>query len=103
MDNIKRCPFCGGKAEAKGYKFFNVICTSCGACGAKKEMPSLAIEAWNNRRRIQCKGCVNYRAENGWCDLYSVYLDDDDVPVAEETNKWVAFKPDDYCSKAEEE
>ncbi len=61
MDELKTCPFCGGKAELyeseaynlktetkeKGTRWF-VMCGRCTAltCGALK---SMAIEVWNRR------------------------------------------------------
>ena len=53
MENLKPCPFCGGKAslETEDGIYFYVICDECSAdagsvmCYDKEE----AITAWNNR------------------------------------------------------
>lgn len=48
------CPFCGGVGRilitATGY---SVLCTQCGAEGAKKYDRDQAAEAWNRRREKQ--------------------------------------------------
>lgn len=64
--NLKRCPFCGGKAQPTvhlEYSWFAPVCISCGARGpsvridrglSSKEMSELMSEAdakWNRRAR----------------------------------------------------
>ena len=50
-EELKPCPFCGGKAElyARSFNDVNVICGNCscvmGTYGTKEK----AIEAWNKR------------------------------------------------------
>lgn len=55
MTELKRCPFCGGKAE-RGLNVENrhingavVFCKKCGATTSAYEHGELAIEAWNTR------------------------------------------------------
>ena len=55
MDEIKQCPFCGGKAEVNhvslgGYETgYDVRCPDCG-CGTDYcDKRQQAIDAWNRR------------------------------------------------------
>lgn len=49
MEDLKKCPFCGGKAEIVGYKIFWVICKECTAETKSFDTREEAIEAWNRR------------------------------------------------------
>ena len=101
---LKPCPFCGSDVEINGKKFYRVVCGNCGAVGGDATLPSKAVELWNKRAQkvdSRCKNCKHYREEHKWCDNLSVYLDEDDNPTLEETGRWIAFKPDDYCSNWE--
>lgn len=50
-EELKPCPFCGGKAEIFGHTAsWGAMCTKCGSCnrqGSKTEAE--AIKKWNNR------------------------------------------------------
>jgi Lar family restriction alleviation protein len=62
MEELKKCPFCGGEAEMNvnvgiyGYTP-DIYCAICKCCGAKIEMVSdnyndlstAVIDAWNRR------------------------------------------------------
>ena len=56
MDELKPCPFCGGKAKKcsnnyHGVRMHSVICTSC-KCGTTDfGYINHAIETWNRRIR----------------------------------------------------
>ena len=45
MEDLKKCPFCGGKAEIVGYKIFWVICKECTAETKSFDTREEAIEA----------------------------------------------------------
>ena len=56
MVELKKCPFCGGKAELKLMHGFRreviaafVYCTECGASMLSYALVRTAIEAWNRR------------------------------------------------------
>lgn len=60
MEEIKRCPFCNGKAnmhyvsasfddDDMVYEYVAVICVDCGAMGPKCQTEEEAIEMWNRR------------------------------------------------------
>lgn len=58
MDEIKNCPFCGGKGKLMEYDPFewhsgmaSVYRVKCVVCGAsiRKEKEEMAIWAWNRR------------------------------------------------------
>lgn len=56
MEEIKRCPFCNGKAKTDSIYWGNeeddysvVVCTECGAMGPKCQTEEEAIEMWNRR------------------------------------------------------
>lgn len=55
MDELKPCPFCGGKAKIRSEKYWqpnvrrNVICTNCFANTGWYKTEDEAIEAWNRR------------------------------------------------------
>ena len=52
MEELKPCPFCGGKAELS-YRYlfecFWVVCEQCGTESAAFGTEDGAIEAWNRR------------------------------------------------------
>lgn len=51
MDELKPCPFCGGKAKIRGEKYWrprvsrNVICTKCFSCSGWFDTEEEAVEA----------------------------------------------------------
>ena len=54
MEELKRCPFCGGKAELSVKHGFKgeviaafVYCTKCGVSTLSYASQSTAIESWN--------------------------------------------------------
>ncbi len=50
MENeLKPCPFCGGKALCTNPTTWMAWCTKCGAVGPWKLTYQEAIEAWNGR------------------------------------------------------
>jgi tRNA(Ile2) C34 agmatinyltransferase TiaS len=60
MEDIKRCPFCGGKAELRGEKRAYILCTRCNTRSAsfrfiigdeasEESAKSTAIRLWNSR------------------------------------------------------
>lgn len=56
MEELKKCPFCGGEAENEGLKGFDgkviiarVVCKQCGASTKSYASANGANEAWNNR------------------------------------------------------
>lgn len=53
MEELKRCPFCGGKAETVGGKTEEevawVYCKQCYAESGTYKTKALAIQAWNRR------------------------------------------------------
>ena len=56
MAGIKKCPFCGGKAELKEIKGFDrqvvsayVFCQDCEASTKNYATANVAIEVWNRR------------------------------------------------------
>lgn len=54
-NNLKPCPFCGGKAKIRGEKYWrprvsrNVICTKCFSNSGWFDTEEEAAEAWNRR------------------------------------------------------
>ncbi len=58
-EELKPCPFCGGKATIQGEDYANIFCgsNSCGmylinkakSCRDKK----MAIKAWNTRKGVE--------------------------------------------------
>lgn len=54
VEELKPCPFCGGKAElirsATSY-YCHVTCPNCGVFTAAFNLDETAIEAWNLRRK----------------------------------------------------
>lgn len=56
MEELKKCPFCGGEAEVRGIKDFSgkvimasVVCKKCEASTRSYAYENVAIETWNNR------------------------------------------------------
>ena len=54
IEELKRCPFCGGEAEVlSGYsgceKVYRVECSSCGGRSLSNELKCTVIAAWNRR------------------------------------------------------
>ena len=56
MDELKKCPFCGGEAETRDLKDFDgkvimasVVCKQCEAKTKQYGTIDAAIKAWNNR------------------------------------------------------
>jgi len=96
---LRKCLYCGGSAKVKGNTKHRVVCTSCGAMSGEYNLPSLAIRAWNGSKT--CSTCSNYHKEARWCDIHSIFLDDNGAPTIEETGRWTAFESCDFCSKWE--
>ncbi|WP_210786703.1 Lar family restriction alleviation protein [Providencia rettgeri] len=48
MNELKKCPFCGGEAKLVGYFLMEAKCRKCRASLPPKEMEE-AIYAWNRR------------------------------------------------------
>lgn len=56
MEELKRCPFCGGEAAQEAGKdlygeFECVYCKECSAC-IKADTKEEAIAEWNNRKPV---------------------------------------------------
>lgn len=49
MEELKRCPFCGGEAKIEGYKIFWATCKECTTETKVFDTKEEAIEAWNRR------------------------------------------------------
>nr|DAM57488.1 MAG TPA: restriction alleviation protein [Caudoviricetes sp.] len=57
MADLKRCPFCGGKARYRYEMPYNVVqCSKCKVCGLtvadayeQQDGKETAIKAWNRR------------------------------------------------------
>lgn len=53
MEELKKCPFCGG--EAKIYKLFDYVskyrveCMNCDMCSPNQNKSEEAMKAWNRR------------------------------------------------------
>lgn len=65
MSELKRCPFCGGKAHVEAHKFyeektkdftvktFGIICDNCHTSGGQfYKSEQEAIETWNTRKPV---------------------------------------------------
>ena len=53
-EELKKCPFCGGKAsvceaEFEGQTVFMVTCDDCGISTAGSDNETKVINAWNKR------------------------------------------------------
>lgn len=49
MEELNKCPFCGGKAEVTGRKKIRVECLNCGATSRAFDFKSQAVSFWNSR------------------------------------------------------
>jgi len=53
MEELKKCPFCGGKAmlirAREWYGYYSVGCSKCGIETNLHDTPAEAIAAWNRR------------------------------------------------------
>lgn len=49
MDELKPCPFCGGRPYLHGDDYYWVTCFECGVETSGYEDVSKVIEAWNRR------------------------------------------------------
>ena len=50
MEELKRCPFCGGEAKIAEYGCYSVYCTQfCCEQTIAYQDKETAIEAWNRR------------------------------------------------------
>jgi len=54
MDDLKPCPFCGGKSLIVGGNItisggYAICCTGCGASVGEFHNPEFAQQAWNTR------------------------------------------------------
>ena len=57
-EKLKPCPFCGGKAVLKSYRFvneFSVRCQSCGSTTDDFKTSEEAIAIWNKRSPSESK------------------------------------------------
>lgn len=56
-EELKKCPFCGGEAEAYEYppKIYNVECLRCNASILSSASMGTAVKRWN--RRQMCEEC----------------------------------------------
>lgn len=51
---------------------------------------------------VRCRDCEKYRAELGWCDEHSHFIDADrEFCHPYESTEWKMFEPDDFCSYGE--
>lgn len=60
MEELKPCPFCGGKAygytvQTKEIFTEYIHCERCNACSDVYETKQQAIEAWNTRHEPTCQ------------------------------------------------
>lgn len=49
MEELKKCPFCGGEAKIVGYSLFWIVCEECLTETAGFATKEEAIKAWNRR------------------------------------------------------
>lgn len=52
MDELIKCPHCGGKAligRVPNEEMYRVMCAKCCASSAKYNTEKRAVEAWNRR------------------------------------------------------
>jgi Lar family restriction alleviation protein len=49
MEELKKCPFCGGEAKIVGYSLFWIVCKECFAETDAFDTKIEAIKAWNRR------------------------------------------------------
>lgn len=82
MTELKRCPFCGGRAVIeKKRTFLGLSCWHIGClwCGFNQHFPSeqAATDAWNKRHLLDCEEAA--KQSDGKCLGYAYF--DDDFPV----------------------
>ena len=53
MNELKKCPFCGGKAMFSGGNSW-IVCEDCLAESGFFDYKHDAIKAWNNRKPLEC-------------------------------------------------
>ena len=60
MEDLKKCPFCGGEADIEKIIGFShaviaayVYCKECGASTQTYGSEEVAYEAWNRRRKSE--------------------------------------------------
>ena len=66
MTELRKCPFCGGKAEVWVSDVTDraiVYCTVCDAQIRIRPNEQEAIEAWN--KRVSCDTCAMYYPDDG--------------------------------------
>ena len=86
MEELKRCPFCGGEAAQEAGKdlygeFECVYCKECSAC-IKADTKEEAIAGWNNRKPVNV---VLERLE----ELKMAEIDDsDNEPECNDAEEW---------------
>ena len=56
-ENLKTCPFCGGKAELRAYTLTTqfVQCSVCRSCSEAHLNDKDAIKAWNKRYTLMTR------------------------------------------------
>lgn len=71
MSDLKRCPFCGGRAELEQMGWpHHVFCTQCGAKTTSalyaEDGEQAAIAKWNRRSPdiIRCRDCRYYAVKD---------------------------------------
>ena len=84
---IKRCPFCGAKAEIEEKKSgWSIKCPKCKCSVPKCKTKEDAISAWNHRSDVSYnlnpEVVINFAEENGWTkssksNKYAYYVHDD--------------------------
>lgn len=75
MEELKLCPFCGGKAVLDDKFFVCVYCLHCNNHTATELIADKAVKAWNRRfidlKELNipaiCKSCDHINCENGNC------------------------------------
>ena len=84
-DELKPCPFCGGKAKLKTYGDRDVFWAECPKCYVKMPMvweQEKAIRAWNTRVEKVCRWTQG-QVDDYWtsaCD-YAFTLTDEVLPA----------------------
>lgn len=100
MEELNRCPFCGGKAEIEGRKKIRAVCQDCGASSPVFDFKSQAVSFWNIRATamrsrhqniVYCKDCKYYHKDDKWCDKNS-HFDGDSA---------MTFDENQFCSLGE--
>ncbi len=49
MEELIKCPFCGGKVEIEGRKKIKAVCQACRASSPVFDFKSQAVSFWNIR------------------------------------------------------